>query len=89
MENTLPTAIEFIVSLKNANIGLIQLLQDFAKLHLEAQAKEIAEKAKLKSTSCGDPMTCGCMGNCEYPVKSIDKSSIEKASQNYIQQNLK
>lgn len=38
--------------------------------------EEAAEKAKVKYTSCGDPMTCGCHGTCEHPYASVNKQSI-------------
>lgn len=38
--------------------------------------QEAAEDATAKSSSCGDVMTCGCMGTCEHPIISINKQSI-------------
>lgn len=40
------------------------------------QQKRIAEKARIQQESCGDSMTCGCMGRCDYPVSYINKKSI-------------
>lgn len=42
----------------------------------EEQQKRIAENAKIQYESCGDSMTCGCMGRCDYPVSYINKKSI-------------
>ncbi|MBP1165077.1 hypothetical protein JOE44_001961 [Chryseobacterium sp. PvR013] len=42
----------------------------------EEQQIRIAENAKIQKESCGDSMTCGCMGRCDYPVSYINKKSI-------------
>lgn len=52
-------------------------------LHVaEAVRQECAEKAKLSSRYCGDPMTCGCQGNCEDPIYSVDRKAILKVDIN-------
>ena len=52
------------------------MIDEIAKLYAEEALKEAAERASIRYSSCGDPMTCGCQGTCEYPNSFIDKKSI-------------
>lgn len=66
---------EFEIHLSNADELDLHI---FAACDLiqEEQQKRIAEKARIQQESCGDSMTCGCMGRCDYPVSYINKKSI-------------
>lgn len=52
------------------------LMLDYAKQACEQLRAKCAEEAKLSSQSCGDSMTCGCQGNCDHPVFSVNRKSI-------------
>lgn len=56
-----------------------EMMLEFARNHVTEALKEASEKAKISRTTCGDSMTCGCMGNCEYPTSFINKKSIIKS----------
>lgn len=59
---------------------LHQMMNDYTKLHLEAQAEEIKDNVSMQE-----------IPNTKYTgsVSIIDKKSISEASRNYIENNLK
>lgn len=78
---TIPSAEVFIINKQTESRPptpkeVEEWLIEFAKLHITEALKEASEKAKISKTACGDSMSCGCMGNCEYPTSFINKRSI-------------
>lgn len=74
MENNIPTAEEFALKDgfdKVIDHVTIKRMQEFAKLHCEAQSKAILEKAKVKKT-----VTSGGIRSIKHVV---DKDSILNA----------
>lgn len=65
----------------------IERMQEAAELYARSKWEDACDKqinscvksARTIGVSCGDPMTCGCQGTCEYPKLSINKNSIENA----------
>lgn len=61
-------------------LGLSQK-QELLNIAVKAYNKGVsdsAENAKTIGHSCGDPMTCGCQGNCDHPFFTVNKQSILK-----------
>jgi hypothetical protein len=79
--NQIPTAEDFLsTELKKTGIGMLpDILRKFARLHCEAQAKEIAEKATIDdigSPNCdGEWMSCNIIDKesilTAYPLENI------------------